>query len=195
MTRCRLSSLFHAHRASVFSLVLALFGVTAVAAWAAERAAKESDFAKTTIDVGLVVSDVAKSAKFYSEALGFTEIEGFDVPAGLAKDSGLCDGHAFHVRVMVLGEGESATKIKLIEFKGVPSKKVDNSFIHSSLGMRYLTIWVADTTAAVERCKKLGVKLLAKSPVALPKGFPEGIFLTVVNDPDGNVVELVGPKK
>ncbi|HEV3005993.1 MAG TPA: VOC family protein [Pirellulales bacterium] len=195
MTFCRLSSFICLHRTRVVSLVLALFGVTAVAAWAAERAAKEADFAKSTIDVGLVVSDAAKAAKFYTEALGFTEIEGFDVPAGLAKDSGLCDGHAFHVRVMVLGEGESATKIKLIEFQGVPSKKVDNSYIHSSLGMRYLTIWVNDTTAAVDRCKKQGVKLLAKSPVALPEGFPQGVFLTVVNDPDGNVIELVGPKK
>jgi lactoylglutathione lyase len=182
-------------RASLVAVVLALAGITAVAAWAAEKAADESDFAKTTIDVGIVVSDVAKAAKFYTEALGFSEVEGFDVPAGLAKDSGLSDGHAFHVRVMVLGEGESATKIKLMEFKGVPSKKVDNTYIHSSLGLSYLTIWINDTTAAVERCKKHKVKLLAKSPVALPEGFPEGVYLTVVNDPDGNVIELVGPKK
>jgi lactoylglutathione lyase len=182
-------------RAPLVVLVLTLAGITAVAAWATEEAAKESEFAKTTIDVGIVVSDVAKSAKFYTDALGFTEIDGFDVPAGLAKDSGLSDGHAFHVRVMILGEGESATKIKLMEFKGVPSKKVDNTYIHSSLGLSYLTIWINDTTAAIDRCKKHKVKLLAKSPVALPEGFPEGIYLTVVNDPDGNVIELVGPKK
>ncbi|HUY32408.1 MAG TPA: VOC family protein [Pirellulales bacterium] len=181
--------------AQVVALILALGGITTIAAWAAEKATKESDFAKTTIDVGIVVSDAAKAATFYTEALGFTEIEGFDIPAGLAKDSGLADGHAFHVRVMVLGEGESATKIKLLEFKGLPSKKVDNTYIHSSLGLSYLTIWINDTTAVVERCKKHKVKLLAKGPVALPEGFPEGVYLTVVKDPDGNVIELVGPKR
>src|SRR5258708_12021373 len=124
-------------RAPLVAVVLALGGITAVAAWAAEKAAEQSDFAKTTIDVGIVVSDAAKSAKFYTEALGFTEIEGFDVPAGLAKDSGLADGHAFHVRVMVLGEGESATKIKLLEFKGVPTNKLDNTYLHSSLDLTY----------------------------------------------------------
>lgn len=177
------------------AVVLALAGITAAAAWAADQGGKRSNFAKTTIDVGIVVSDAEKAASFYTEALGFTEIDGFDIPAGLAKDSGLADGHAFHVRVMVLGEGESATKIKLLEFKGVPSKKVDNDYIHSSLGLSYLTIWINDTTEAVERCKKHQVKPLAKGPVALPKGFPEGVYLTVVNDPDGNVIELVGPKK
>ena len=46
---------------------------------------------------------------------------------------------------------------------------------------------------SLERLKKMSVKPLAKGPVPLPKGFPEGVFLTVVKDPDGNFVELVGP--
>lgn len=172
-------------------VVLAALAAAIVAGAASRRAADESEFARTTIDVGLVVSNAQKSADFYTKAIGFTEIEGFDVPAGMAKDSGLTDGHAVHVRVLVLGKGDTATKIKLLEFKGVPSKKVDNAFIHSSFGLRYLTIWINDTTAAVERCRKQGVKLVAKSPVALP----DDLYLTVVNDPDGNIVELVGPKR
>ena len=43
--------------------------------------------------------------------------------------------------------------------------------------------------------KKAGVKAITKSPLPLPKGLPEGIFLTIVRDPDGNMVELVGPKE
>ena len=31
------------------------------------------EFARTTIDLGMVVSDVDKAAKFYTEAIGFTE--------------------------------------------------------------------------------------------------------------------------
>ena len=75
------------------------------------------------------------------------------------------------------------------------SKKVDHRHIHSSLGFSYLTIVVKDTTAAVARAKKAGVRPIAKGPVPLPKGLPQGVYLTIVRDPDGNLIELVGPKK
>jgi hypothetical protein len=43
---------------------------------------------------------------------------------------------------------------------------------------------------------KLGVKPIAKSPVLLPESLVPGkMYLTVVRDPDGNLVELIGPKK
>jgi hypothetical protein len=54
---------------------------------------------------------------------------------------------------------------------------------------------VDDTTAAVERLAKLGVKPLAKSPIALPESLAPGLHLTCVRDPDGNFVELLGPQK
>lgn len=183
-------------RATWLILILGALTISGVAGWAAEESGdEESAFARTTIDVGVVVSDAKKAADFYTKALGFTEIEGFDVPVALGKDSGLIGGHPVHIRVLVLGEGETATKLKLLEFPGVKSKPVDNAYIHSTLGPSYLTIFVKDTTAALERAKQYGVKPRAKGPVALPEGFPQGVYLTVVNDPDGNFIELVGPKK
>ncbi len=59
------------------------------------------------------------------------------------------------------------------------------------LGYSYITIWVNDQTAALARLKKLDVAPIAKGPV----GLSGGLFLTVVRDPDGNFVELVGPRK
>jgi catechol 2,3-dioxygenase-like lactoylglutathione lyase family enzyme len=156
---------------------------------------KMSDFASTTIDIGMVVRDIEKSVKFYKDAVGFKEVEGFDVPASLGRDSGLSDNKPFHVRVLVLGDGETATKLKLIQFADSPGKKVDNSFIHSSYGMRYLTIFVTDAGAAVERAKKAGAAPVAKGPTELPADIGKGIWLAVLRDPDGNMVELVGPKK
>lgn len=157
--------------------------------------AEDSEFAQTTIDLGVVVRDVEKSAKFYTEVIGFTEVDGFSVPADFATDVGLTDSKPLDIRVFVLGEDKSATRLKLMQLPGVLSNKVDNEHIHSSLGFSYITVHITDTTAAMARLKKAGVKPVAKSPVELPKGFPEGIFLTVVRDPDGNLVELVGPKK
>ena len=165
----------------IVSLLLAGHAATGVA---------KSDFSRTTIDLGIGVSDVEKAAQFYKNALGFTEVSGFDVSAEMAGDSGLTDYKPFHVRVFVLGEEPTATKVKLMQFPDAPGKKVDNRFISSSLGFSYLTIFVSDTTAAVERAKKAGVV-----PVKQPYRLGGNMYLTLLKDPDGNIVELVGPKK
>ncbi len=169
--------------------------MVAVSALQPARAADVQKFASETIDLGIVVSDVAKSVKFYTDALGFSETQGFSVGADFCADAGLTDRQALKIRVLVLGTSPSATKIKLMEVPGVKMKQTDNGFIHSQLGYRYLTIHVADATAALARLQKAGAKPIAKGPVALPAGLPAGMTLTVVRDPDGNLIELVGPKK
>jgi lactoylglutathione lyase len=166
--------------------------------WNPTTAAEEkadNAFSSKTIDLGVCVSDVDKAAKFYTEAVGFKEVKPFAVPGDFCADAGLTNGKPLNIRVFVLGDGDTATKIKLMSVPGVSTKKNDNEFVHSEQGFRYLTIFVNDMNAALERLKKAGVAPLGKAPVALPKGLPEGVFLTVVRDPDGNLVELVGPKK
>jgi catechol 2,3-dioxygenase-like lactoylglutathione lyase family enzyme len=169
-----------------------LFALTRPAVSADPEPAK-SEFASTTIDLGVVVADVEKSVKFYTEAIGFKEIKGFSVPGDFCADAGLTDRKPLDIRVLVLGDGPTATKIKLMQVAG--TKKGETGLVHSQLGYRYLTLHVNDTDAALARLKKAGVTPAGKSPVPLPEGFPKGIFLTVVPDPDGNLVELVGPKK
>ena len=156
----------------------------------AVRSKQKSEFASTTIDVGIVVSDVEKAAQFYKNALGFTEVPGFDVSAEMGGGSGLTDNQPFHVRVFVLGDEPTATKIKLMQFPQTPGKNVDNQFIHSSLGYSYMTIFVTDMAASVERAKKAGATVV-KEPYKLGGNN----YLTLVKDPDGNIIEFVGPTK
>ncbi|MEZ5327037.1 MAG: family 16 glycoside hydrolase [Verrucomicrobiales bacterium] len=153
-----------------------------------------SSFGSTTIDLGCVVSDIGKSLKFYKDAIGFQEVPGFGVPSDFAKDVGLTSGAALDIHVLVLGEGEGATKLKLMQLPGVESKQSDNDYIHSQLGFSYLTIAVKSTDDALARLKKAGVKPVAKGPLALPANLNPDLALTIVRDPDGNFVELVGPK-
>jgi catechol 2,3-dioxygenase-like lactoylglutathione lyase family enzyme len=156
-------------------------------------AAEPGEFARATIDLGMVVTDLEKSVRFYTDAIGFREMKGFDVPATLATDSGLTDGKPLSIRVLVLGEGPDATNLKLMSVAGTAPRTGDNEFIHSHTGFRYLTIMVADTKAALARLAEHGVKPLAKSPAPLPDSLGAGMFLTCVRDPDGNIVELLGP--
>ena len=177
----------------------ALYGCTTDAeeapAGGEAAASAGAGFASEIVDIGIVVSDVEKAAQFYTEALGFTEVKGFDVPADMGKAAGLSDNLPFSVRVFVLGDAKTATKVKLMEFPKAESAKAANATIHSTLGLSYLTLHITDTTAAMARLEKAGVKPIAEGPYLLPEGFPKGLYLTIVRDPDGNLVELVGPKQ
>jgi catechol 2,3-dioxygenase-like lactoylglutathione lyase family enzyme len=164
--------------------------VSCATLFAAEPA--KSEFSRSTIDLGMVVTDVAKSAKFYTEAIGFKEAQGFSVSAEFCADAGLTDKKELNIRVFTLGDEPSATKLKLMTVPGVSTRKSDNDFVHSQTGFRYLSVFVTDGAAALARLKKAGVKPLGKAPVAIP-GNPDHWSLAVVRDPDGNLVELIGP--
>ena len=156
---------------------------------------KGGDFIEPTIDLGCVVSDIIASVKFYTEAIGFKVAGGFKVPSAFAESAGLTASKGLDIKVLTLGgaEGEEATKLKLMQVKG-SGGKADQSHIDSTLGFSYITIFVKDTDKALARLKKAGIKPIAKGPVTLPKNLDPSLSLTIVRDPDGNFVELVGPK-
>jgi len=176
-------------RTILITLLVCLIALCFIVGAAQPNRAKVG-FTRSTIDIGVVVSDVEKAAAFYTQAVGFTEVPGFNVPAAMAGDSGLTDHKAFKVRVFVLAQEATATRLKLMEVPGAASKKVDNQYISSSLGFSYLTIHVTDTTAAVKKAQQAGVE-----PVKKPYQLGGNNYLTILKDPDGNIVELVGPMK
>jgi catechol 2,3-dioxygenase-like lactoylglutathione lyase family enzyme len=171
-----------------------LLALSLALTWLAVVAAEPEAFPRTTIDLGCVVTDLDKSVRFYTEGIGFREVAGFEVPTSLATDAGLTDSRPLTIRVLVLGDDPEATKLKLMQVTGTLPRIGDNDFIHSHAGFRYLTIMVADTDAALARLAKLGVEPIAKSPIALPESLAPGMHLTCVRDPDGNLVELIGPR-
>lgn len=171
-------------------LALAALVCSALPCLAAEPVA----FPRATIDLGCVVSDLDASVRFYTAGIGFRELQGFAVEPPLAADAGLTDAKGLDIRVLALGDEDSATRLKLMQVAGTEPRQGDTEFIHSHTGYRYLTIMVADTDAALARLAKLGVQPIAKSPVALPDHLGKGLFLTCVRDPDGNLVELIGPR-
>jgi lactoylglutathione lyase len=154
-------------------------------------AESSAEFSKGVIDIGIVVSDAERTAQFLTNAIGFTEVKGFSVTPELGKKIGLVDGHPVEVRVFKLTEGEQATSIKVLSFPKAGGKKADQAFIHSTLGMRYLTLYVKDMSRSLERLKAAKVQTLGETPLDLGGG----TYITVVRDPDGNFVELIGPMK
>ena len=93
------------------------------------------------------------------------------------------------IRVFVLGEAPTSTRLRIMAFPERPDKMPNQKFIHSSIGISYLTLRVEDMTAAMARLKKAKVKLLGETPASLGGNNR----ITVFHDPDGNFVELIGP--
>jgi lactoylglutathione lyase len=149
-----------------------------------------NDFSKGVIDIGIVVQDANRTAEFLTNAIGFMEVKGFSASADLGRKIGLIDGYAVDVRVFAL-TGEPSTKIKVLSFPQANGKKADQKFIHSTMGYRYLTLYVKDMNKAVERLKAAKVKCEGETPLEMGGG----TYIAVVKDPDGNFLELIGPKK
>ncbi|MEC8800049.1 MAG: VOC family protein, partial [Planctomycetota bacterium] len=162
--------------------------VTATAT-AQEGAAKKPVFSKSTFDLGIVVSDLDKAAKFYVDVVGMTEVKGFAAPANVATAFGLTDNQPVVVRRFVMDDVKDAPSLKLMAFPDAPGVKPDQRFIHSTLGFSYLTLFVNDMDAVVERAKKAEVKLLGQTPAKAGGNN----YLAVYQDPDGNFIELIGP--
>ena len=148
-------------------------------------------FAKGIVDVGMVAEDLERTVKFYTEVVGLKEVKGFEASAEKATQFGLTDNQPAKVRVLVLGDSPDSSRLKIMAFPKRPGAKPDQKFIHSTIGISYLTLRVADMDDALARLKKAKVKTLGKTPASLGGK----MRITVFHDPDGNFVELIGPVK
>lgn len=171
--------------------VLLLSAACALISFPSRAEGPATQFSKPVIDIGMVVSDIDKSVRFYTNVIGFREVSGFNVPAEMGKKIGLTDSKPVKIRVFELGEGNLATKIKLMYFPDLAVAKPERKFVHSTMGMNYLTIYVSDMTQQLRQLKEGGVKLLGDSPVELGGGTK----LVTFQDPDGTFIELIGPAK
>jgi catechol 2,3-dioxygenase-like lactoylglutathione lyase family enzyme len=146
------------------------------------------------MDLGIVVSDLNASLKFYTEVVGLTKTGSFSVGADFCREVGLTDSHDLNIQVLSPNGDTDGTGVKLMELPGVTSHKADQRFIHSQLGFSYLSFFVTDIDAASARMKAAGVTAVAKERVRIPLETPVPMYLTLVADPDGNLIELIGPK-
>jgi catechol 2,3-dioxygenase-like lactoylglutathione lyase family enzyme len=148
----------------------------------------QSEFSSGLIGIGVVCKDIDKSLDFYLNVIGMTKVSEFDVDESFGRSSGLTDGLAFHVDVLKLQDSPDANQWKLMSFKKEGSHPI-STYIHDDTGMQYITINVNSLKPFLERIKKHNVKLMGDTPVPLGE---MGHFV-LVQDPDGTIIELIGP--
>ncbi|MGQ8336909.1 VOC family protein [Sunxiuqinia sp. A32] len=146
-------------------------------------------FAKNTIQVGVVVEDMDAALDFYMNVLGMVKRPGFSVDAEFAKRSGLSNGIPFDVTVLKLEDSDDAQEWKVMSF-GKKANHPKQKYMSDDTGMQYTTILVKSMTPFLERIKKYNIELLGETPIKLD----EQRLFVLIQDPDGNFFELIGPK-
>ena len=137
--------------------------------------------------IGLCVSDLEASQRFYCEGLGFEVAEGFDIGDEVAHTLEVDTGVVLRSQ-MIQRDG---FKIELLgwtspEVHGTPSQS------RGQLGITHLSFNVVDLPAVEARLVELGGTVVESTRTALP--FPGGaMHLLFLADPDGTRVELMEP--
>jgi catechol 2,3-dioxygenase-like lactoylglutathione lyase family enzyme len=124
---------------------------------------------KDSIDLGIVVRDADAALAFYRDVLGLSYLAETPMPGG-----------SMHR----LGCGTSV--IKLVSLKRTPEASAPPGGIPGASGYRYWTISVSNMPEVVAACEAAG------RPIAVPiTELAPGIKIAIVEDPDGNWVELL----
>lgn len=128
------------------------------------------EITKPGIDLGIVTSNGDAMTAFYGETLGLDHVGEFKVGGGTVMQRYQCGDSV--VKVLVLpGEAPAAA---------APGG------INGATGYRYFTITVADINASVAACEAAGATIAVPVTELRP-----GITIAMVEDPDGNWVELL----
>jgi glyoxylase I family protein len=124
---------------------------------------------KDSIDLGIVISDPAKSLAFYRDLLGM-------------KDEGEMEVRGGRMYRLMCG----TSLIKLVKMDREPEGKPVGGGPGRGFGLRYFTIHVDYLRGLVTQLESKGVKLLVPPAEGRP-----GTIMAMVNDPDGNIVEFL----
>lgn len=149
----------------------------------------QSAFTSKLIGVGVVVADIDRSIDFYVNGIGLVKTGNFNIAEDFSKRSGLANGTPFAVTILKLENSPDANEWKLISFGKKTNSVKKSKYIQDDVGMQYITINVKALKPVMERLKKQNVAFLGSSPTTLN----EKSQLLLVQDPDGNFVELIGP--
>lgn len=149
----------------------------------------QSNFTSKLIGVGVVVADIDRSIDFYVNGIGMVKSYNFNINEDFSKRSGLANGKPFAVTVLKLENSPDANEWKLISFGKKANGPKKSKFIQDDAGMQYITINVKTLKPVMERLKKQNVTFLGSTPTELNKTS----HLLLVQDPDGNFLEIIGP--
>ena len=128
------------------------------------------ELAKDSIDIGIVVRDGDAAMKFYRDTLGLEHIADTPMPGGGTMHRLMC----------------GTTLVKIVERDEPPEKSDNPGGPSGASGIRYWTITIHDLDAMTAKFSDAGYTV----PVA-PREVRPGVRISMIEDPDGNWLELL----
>ena len=125
---------------------------------------------KDSIDLGIVIRDSAAQLRFYRDTLGLEHVMDTPLPMGGTMHRLLC----------------GTTLIKLVHLDDMPEAANPPGGLPAATGLRYFTVTVANMQDVLDDCEAGGYNVVWKKREARP-----GVFVGMVEDPEGNWVELL----
>jgi catechol 2,3-dioxygenase-like lactoylglutathione lyase family enzyme len=125
---------------------------------------------KDSIDLGIVVRDTEAALHFYRDVLGFEHVGEMPVPGGGTMQRLMC----------------GTSLIKLVSYAKPPEAANPPGGLNRATGMRYWTISLSNMEEVVKACEEEGRKIAVPITEIRP-----GVTIAMVEDPDGNWVELL----
>ena len=137
--------------------------------------------------IGIVVSDIEVSEKFYKDILGMEEVGGFSLDEPWSNEAGVANGKPFSVKLFKMKDLSSATVVKLAYFNKT-EKSTDKPGINISSGVNYITLYYS-----TEEFQQVIGRITAADIKKLGWVKRDSYQLVFIKDPDGIYIEIVGP--
>lgn len=148
----------------------------------------QSEYSSGVINIGVVVSDLDRSMAFYQDILGMVKVNRYNISLEMGQKSGLSGGIPFFAEVLKVEDSPDATEWKLVSF-GKEAAHPKQKWIQDDTGVQYITLMVKSLDPFLKRLEQNKIPLLGETPTPLG----ETISGVLIQDPDGNFIELIGP--
>jgi catechol 2,3-dioxygenase-like lactoylglutathione lyase family enzyme len=133
--------------------------------------------------VGVCVSDLERSLRFYRDGLGFAHEHDLEV-AGEPTDT-LLRLRGVELKAVYLTR--DGVRIELLHFASPPAPPARARTMHER-GLTHLSFRVADLDATLTALRATGERILEETIIRFPDFGAAACFIT---DPDGQLIELV----
>lgn len=139
--------------------------------------------------VEIVVSDMNRSLKFYSEVLEFKKIS--DVELQGSDWEKLYGVFGLHIRKVKMQLGDEA--IELIDYLTSGGRSIPEDFRSNDLSFQHIAIVVSDMDSVYKILRRFNVVHVSTAPQTLPPSIPEaaGVKAFYFQDPDKHNLELI----
>ena len=142
--------------------------------------------------INLVVADLARSVRFYTEVLGFVKTADVHMKGAWIEEIIGLEGVEGLVAFVEL-PGGGGPRIELLQYVAPAGVVLSENSRANTHGLRHLAFRVEDIAGMAARLRAAGVKLFS-DPVTVPRGvvnFAAGDkTLVYFLDPDGVILEL-----